>query len=106
MGESAFMTYFAHLRASNVGADFSSWKKTKNPHLQDLVGIFDGNSDSSVDVRDILGFEATFACGTRVAMHDLPVDFPSLSGSFRECVTSGVATNKELKRRFLNAPFL
>lgn len=103
--ETAWMTYFAHLRASNSGGTFSSWRKTSNPHLLDLVGIFDGYSDASVGISDLLGFEATFACGTRIAMHELPIEFSSMQGSFRECVKSGVAANEKLRKELPDAPF-
>jgi len=99
--------YFAHIRAANVGDTFQAgWSMTSNPYLLDMAGIFDGHSDKSLSVNDLLGYEATFACGTRTEMHALERNFGSLTGSFRDCVKKGKDTNKALRDASPEQPFL
>lgn len=102
----AWISYFAHMRASDVGGEFAEWRKTSNPHILDMAGIFDGASDSELSIKDLLGYEATFACGSRVDMHELPNEFVSLGGSFRDCVKQGKITNEELRQKSPTMPFL
>jgi len=105
--EAAYINYFAHFRGANVGGNFEDgWMKTSNPHVLDMAGIFDGSSDSSFSVDDLLGYEATYACGTRVEMHDLDAKFDSLSGSFKDCVKQGKESNKALREASPDKPFL
>lgn len=102
----AWMDYSAHFRGANVGGDFTEWTGTKNPFLMDLAGVAGYISAKTLNVKTLHGFEATFACGTRVDMHDLDIDFSSLQGSFKDCVKNGQATNKRLREQEPTMPFL
>jgi len=107
--ENAWVDYFAHVRGADVVAPapaFSDWIHTANAEMLDLAGIFDHGSDSSMQVKQLHGFETTFACGTRKEMHDLSMEFTSLRGSFRNCVKMGTVTNEKLRAKMPNEPFI
>lgn len=102
----AWMTYSSHFRAASVGQpmSFPPWTATQNPHLMEMAGVFD--TSGAVGADDLLGFEATFACGKRVEMHNLPLDFVQLPGSFKKCVQDAVVNNQELRDHNPTKPFL
>lgn len=95
----AWLSYAAHVRAASVGAEFTRWFATKNPYLMTLSGTHDTPSPQSIRADSLQGFEVTFACGTRQKMHDLPLDFENLSGSFATCVKQGQETNDKLREQ-------
>jgi len=92
----AWMTYYTHLRAASLGGTLPRWIPTENPYLQEMSGALDGGG-SSVDASTLLGFQATFVCGPRVDMHNLPVDFEAKEGDFSTCVKDGKGKNEELR---------
>jgi len=101
--QSAWMNYYALFRSGNNVGDFNEWIQTSNPFIKDLVGIFDSSSDRSVKPEDLLGFEATFSCGTRKQMHDDP--YGDYQQDFSSCVKKGAEANKELRKAFPNNHF-
>jgi hypothetical protein len=92
----AWMTYYTHLRAARLGGALPGWIPTENPYLQEMSGALDGGG-SSVSASTLLGFQATFVCGTRVDMHNLPVEFEAREGDFSKCVKEGKDRNEELR---------
>eukprot|EP00930_Biecheleria_cincta_P042177 TRINITY_DN29006_c0_g1_i1.p1 TRINITY_DN29006_c0_g1~~TRINITY_DN29006_c0_g1_i1.p1 ORF type:complete len:1093 (+),score=214.17 TRINITY_DN29006_c0_g1_i1:73-3351(+) len=94
----AWLSYAAHIRAASVGAEFASWIKTSNPFLMELTGTYDAPSDARIRADSLQGFEVVFACGTRKQMHDLPLDFQTLPGSFATCVRNGPEKNDHLRK--------
>jgi len=111
----ALLKYSAHLRAAAVpevdakAISLATWITTEDAHIWGIMGITDPSADRRVKTADVLGFEVTFACGTRQAMHDLcdqtkkpcTNDFtlPEGSKAFRDCVRDGKASNAILNLR-------
>lgn len=90
----------------------NDWVVTKNAMIGELAGSISAHGGESVRSSDLTGFEATFNCGTRPEMHDLPrerlgkAEPPVVSQSFVECVTHGAVKNKELRNTAPEAPYL
>uniref|UniRef100_A0A7S0A396 Uncharacterized protein n=1 Tax=Pyrodinium bahamense TaxID=73915 RepID=A0A7S0A396_9DINO len=106
--ETAWMTYFTHVAAAGVGRELPQPVASRNPFLLQLSGALSTHSDAGVRASDLLGFEATFACGTRLEMHGLPLpskDVPATDAlehsgpkrSFLDCLKTGALENQRLR---------
>jgi len=90
--KNAWLKYSTHVRATLAGATPAPWIKTDNPFLTSMAGALEGDTD------DLRGFTATFACGSRVEMHDMARELPlSMERSFLDCLTQGVEKNAEVR---------
>lgn len=83
---------------------------TKNAMLGSLTGTISARGGESVRASDLMGFEATFHCGSRKEMHDLEPKEASAekkaTSSFSQCVIDGAKKNKELREASPAAPYL
>jgi len=114
----AYIEYSEHLRAAvlpevdaKAGISLAAWVESKDSHIMGIMGITDQPADRHLTKTHLLGFEVTFACGTRKAMHDLCAETPCTndftpeeSMPFRECVKKGARDNAKLDFRL--TPFV
>lgn len=101
--KSAWVDFLTLLQAGN-----DHWVATKNAMLGGLAGTLSAHGGESVRASDLLGFEATFHCGSRKEMHDLePKEAEKTATSgFSKCVIDGAKKNKELRKASPGAPYL
>ena len=109
--ETAWVDFHTLVQASSQNKP-STWKLTKNPMLGSLAGTISAHGGESVRASELTGYQATFTCGTRKEMHDLPTEPVQVDASatgensFSACVKEGVETNKKLRSSSPGAPYL
>jgi len=99
--DEAWVTRYTHVRAAPEGTKFPEWYKTTDPFLNSMVGSSHLTWAKNIDGADIFGFQAAFACGTRLQMHN--IEAGSKSGMealkpFGQCVREGAAANAKMKK--------
>jgi len=107
----AWIVYWTHIRAHGIESTPPQWRKTENPIMTELSGALNPVLAANVKATHLRGFRATFACGTRKEMHDLPVDDftgadPHLKKNFAECLHEGKESNTKLREESPDASYL
>jgi len=103
--ENAWQDSFSLLRAGGLGQKLTAWQDSRNPLISNIIGI----DKARLYQASIFGLRATYACGTRKEMHDLPLDLTPEKAPgvpFAKCVWNGARRNQELRERSPNALFL
>lgn len=107
----AHLSGYAHIAAHRHGVAVTSdqWQKTTDSFLFSLAGA-NSLSGSEANSNKLHGFSATFACGSRVDMHNLDREFAldaeEIKQGFKDCVAHGIENNKQLKTAKPTAKFL
>jgi len=89
---------------------WGGWEDTSNPIIGSQTGVLNSHNEQAFSASGFKGFTAHFACGTRVAVHDLPDDVSAKQENWtnvplKKCIQDGVKTNQELRKAKPGEPF-